>query len=669
MVYRILSPTAILGYGFPEPSFKKALEYDLDLIAVDAGSMDAGPYYLGANAQYVGKSALKRDLELLIKGAIQSDCPLIIGSAGFSGGDVQLRKTVEIIKEIIGNVDPEELRLAVIPAGVPHHLLEAAIEQLIPLGEMPTLTAEIVKESEVVGQMGIEPIVTALEKGARVIVCGRAYDPAVFSADPIRKGYPKGACLHAAKILECGAIACEPGSGSDCLIAEISKDGTATFFPTNDKRAATINSIAAHTLYEKSKPDVFALPGGLLSIQNTSFSQIDEKTASFKGSEFQSGPLSIKLEGSRSLGKRIVSIIPLEKDHEADPSVLVYGRNGVEASYAESPVNEIGLIVVAKSETRQFAKDALTFLRSTLLHFGYEGRISTAGNLAFPFSPGDFHIVNEDGSFSTLFIAGSRDPIFQEQLPSIEQAVMDALINQHPHLNESTAVDFTIADADNPIAVLETVGETVSDAQRLHEQKEAPLRDWIDHHRPSFLSIGTGDAFTWSIHHLLHDRELIEQLFPIEVSDFARGRWSKNKIYSADYGPIGCGEARVQINESLNELSEGPPGKCERAGSISLKEIAKVIRSKNAGINEITFDIIFKKETDYNLAIQSNLFCSHSVSEIMDVDPNEVLGCYRYDQVLAIKFTLRRRSLCGSPGERDTFGAQQHSRLLSLLLF
>ncbi len=53
----------------------------------------------------------------------------------------------------------------------------------------------------------------------------------------------------------------------------------------------------------------------------------------------------------------------------------------------------------------------------------------------------------------------------------------------------------------------------------------------------------------------------------------------------------------------------------------------------------------------------------------MNVDLNEVLGCYRYDQALAIKFTLRRRSLCGSPGERDTFGAQQHTRLLSLLLF
>ena len=45
---RILSPTAILGYGFPDRSFTRALERDPDLIAVDGGSTDPGPYYLGA---------------------------------------------------------------------------------------------------------------------------------------------------------------------------------------------------------------------------------------------------------------------------------------------------------------------------------------------------------------------------------------------------------------------------------------------------------------------------------------------------------------------------------------------------------------------------------------------------------------------------------------------
>ena len=46
--YKILSPTAILGYGFPEASFLRGLDEGPDLIAVDAGSTDPGPYYLGS---------------------------------------------------------------------------------------------------------------------------------------------------------------------------------------------------------------------------------------------------------------------------------------------------------------------------------------------------------------------------------------------------------------------------------------------------------------------------------------------------------------------------------------------------------------------------------------------------------------------------------------------
>ena len=40
-------------------------------------------------------------------------------------------------------------------------------------------------------------------------LCGRAYDPAVFAAEPVRCGFPAASALHAAKVLECGAIATE----------------------------------------------------------------------------------------------------------------------------------------------------------------------------------------------------------------------------------------------------------------------------------------------------------------------------------------------------------------------------------------------------------------------------------------------------------------------------
>ncbi len=78
---RILSPTAILGYGFPEESFQAGLDYRPHAIAVDAGSTDPGPFYLGAGKSFTDRAAVKRDLEYLLVAARRLDIPLIIGTA------------------------------------------------------------------------------------------------------------------------------------------------------------------------------------------------------------------------------------------------------------------------------------------------------------------------------------------------------------------------------------------------------------------------------------------------------------------------------------------------------------------------------------------------------------------------------------------------------------
>ena len=45
--FKVLSPTAILGYGFPQESFYRAMDMNPDAIAVDAGSTDPGPVLSG----------------------------------------------------------------------------------------------------------------------------------------------------------------------------------------------------------------------------------------------------------------------------------------------------------------------------------------------------------------------------------------------------------------------------------------------------------------------------------------------------------------------------------------------------------------------------------------------------------------------------------------------
>ena len=98
---KVLSPTAILGYGFPVSSFEAGMAKLPDCIAVDAGSTDPGPYYLGAGISFTDRYAVKRDLSIMIQAGIEHHIPVLIGSAGGSGAQPHLKWNLEIIEEII----------------------------------------------------------------------------------------------------------------------------------------------------------------------------------------------------------------------------------------------------------------------------------------------------------------------------------------------------------------------------------------------------------------------------------------------------------------------------------------------------------------------------------------------------------------------------------------
>jgi hypothetical protein len=212
----LLSPTAILGYGFPDSSFERGLSFGPDVIAVDAGSSDPGPYYLGSGKPFVSRVTVKRDLTYLLRSARTLKVPLVIGSAGGSGAKPHLEWCHDIIMEV-AKEEGISFRLAVISADVQHSYLKDAMwdGRVKSLGPVPDLSeADISESTYLAAQMGIEPFLKALDGGAEVILAGRSYDPAVFAAFPIWKGYNKGLALHLGKILECAAIAALPGSGN-----------------------------------------------------------------------------------------------------------------------------------------------------------------------------------------------------------------------------------------------------------------------------------------------------------------------------------------------------------------------------------------------------------------------------------------------------------------------
>lgn len=437
---RILAPTAILGYGFPEASFAAGLERDPDVLAVDAGSTDPGPYYLGAGVSFTDREAVKRDLRLMLRAGCSRGIPVIVGSAGGAGAAPHVAWTRAIVEEI-AREERLHFRLAVIHADVsPRQLLDAlraGTLAALPPGPAPQRAA-IEASTHIVGQMGVEPFLRALEGGAHVILAGRAYDPAVFAAVAMQRGYDAALALHLGKILECAAIAATPGSGSDCMLGILRRDHFLVE-PLNPARVCTVTSVAAHTLYEKSDPYHLAGPGGALDLTAAVFAQASARGVRVAGSRYvPSDPYTVKIEGARPVGfrtiaiagardpvfiARIEEILQSVRERVADNFAAIpaadyrllfhlYGKSGVMGALEpvqESASHELGIVLEAVAKTQDLANTVCAFVRSTLLHAGYPGRLSTAGNLAFPYSPSDFK-AGEVFAFSLYHLLQVRDP-------------------------------------------------------------------------------------------------------------------------------------------------------------------------------------------------------------------------------------------------------------------
>jgi len=421
---RILSLNGLLGYGFPAESLKEGMKRHPHFMGVDAGSSDPGPYYLGSGKSLTKRLQVRRDLSLAIEASVEAGIPLVIGSVGTSGGEPHLRFAEEIIKEI-AKERGLSFRLALIHAEIEKKVVKKALKEnrIKPLGEtVPHLTPDIVDNTvRIVGQMGVDPFIKALKGKPDIILAGRACDTAVFAAYPIMNGYDPGLSYHLAKILECGALAGIPASASDCMCGSITRD----YFevePANPSRRCTKISVAAHSLYEQASPFGFYEPEGYVDLSGSAFEQKNGRRVRVSGSRFKTcdGLQTVKLEGVVKRGYHTISIGGIrsrdvienldnmekyvsEKTRDMLPADIVeegymlnfrfYGRDAVLGSVEPlkgEPIHEAGILIEGIAQTQEKADTVCALARSLALHFGFEGRKSTAGNIAFPFSPSDF---------------------------------------------------------------------------------------------------------------------------------------------------------------------------------------------------------------------------------------------------------------------------------------
>ena len=435
---RILSPTAILGYGFPSESFERGMTMEPDVIAVDAGSTDPGPAYLGAGTSFVGRRAVRRDLEILVTEGTKHEIPVIVGTAGGSGARIHVDWFLGILEEIVRDKQMQ-LRVAVIHSDVGTETVQAALKagKVTPLPFAPPLTRETLGQTtRIVAQIGIEPIIAVLTEPVDVVVVGRCYDPAVFAALAVKEGFEEGLALHLGKILECGAIAATPGSGRDCVLGTLTEESF-VLDPLSDSRRFTVDSVAGHSLYEKPHPSLLSGPGGQVDLSQVSFRQLSPTSVEVSGARFiRSEKYTVKLEGAMRVGYRTICICGIrdpfmiaELDGTFDAvrraletqsganefrmNFRVYGRDGVMGPLEpekEVGGHEVGIVIDVVAPTQETADNMCALARSTMLHYGYPGRIATAGNLAFPFSPSDIS-VGAVYEFSVCHLLEIDDPV------------------------------------------------------------------------------------------------------------------------------------------------------------------------------------------------------------------------------------------------------------------
>lgn len=100
--------------------------------------------------------------------------------------------------------------------------------------------------------------------------------------------------------------------------------------------------------------------------------------------------------------------------------------------------------------------------------------------------------------------------------------------------------------------------------------------------------------------------------------------------------------------------------------TVKLVDLAKTIRSKNAGTDRITFDIIFRDPANYEMVKKSGVLNKKFVSELYGVPESRIADFVEFDPGYAIKFTINRLKPSGSFSEGDVFGCQQYPPLLDI---
>ncbi|MEM5518304.1 acyclic terpene utilization AtuA family protein [Henriciella sp. AS95] len=419
---KILVPCGSLGAGVREEEVDYGLAQGAQAIASDAGSTDSGAAYLATGKSKNSRGAVKRDLTILMKAHEKAGIPVIIGTSGQAGGDLNVDWTRDILLEVVEELglSPKIALLYSEQTGrdIKSFNADGRIKPLPPLGP---LEDEAVDQCDhIVALMGVEPYIAALEAGADVILGGRSTDPAVLASFPIWKGAGWGPSWHAGKIGECGAQCADKRDGAGVLLTVGHKGFEVE--PLAQDNLCTPQSVGAHMLYENTNPYILTEPGGQLDVTGATYEQLPgDRAVRVNGAQWVKRPYTMKLEGAgggmyqtimlvgiqdpdvladvsgfhdrflAALDARARESMPPEEHDHFNISVRMYGWNAVDGAAVPEgtpPPREIGALFVATARSQELANAIAHACNPYFFHYPavMEKELPSYG---FAFTPAD----------------------------------------------------------------------------------------------------------------------------------------------------------------------------------------------------------------------------------------------------------------------------------------
>ena len=414
---KVLVPSGVLGLGFDLEALNNGVKNNPDIISIDGGSTDSGPYSLGSGTSKYSRAAIKAEWKNLMIAREKANVPLVIGSCGTCGTngmvDWMENITIELAEELNQNI-----KIAKLYCQQEKNFIKKKFQlsKIFPLNPAPMLNDQLIEEmTNIVALAGVEQIQECINTGAEIILAGRTTDTAIISALPLMKGANPGSSWHGAKVAECGAL-CTTNPTSGVIMVEFDKTGF-TVEPMSKKASCTSETVAAHMLYENADPYILHEPGGYMDVTYSNYYNIDNKKVRVEGAKWHSSKhYSVKLEGAKIAGYQASLLVLLRDKHyvvnvkkwtdklsiflkneikermaiDTSEYSMEFRHIGLNATLGEleknirSPV-EVGVLCLITSKN-QISAEIAKLINPFLLHFPLSSD-EELPTFAFPFSP------------------------------------------------------------------------------------------------------------------------------------------------------------------------------------------------------------------------------------------------------------------------------------------